>query len=132
MGYATAAWYRPHHPNHVDDLGPDVAVRSKRLWPPTVITGTAVTLYTGPASETSLLKELWAANSGPLTATIRLFLNTGAGDLWVFAFTVPSNGGARVGGLFVVLQPGDVLKADATANTLSLVGFGAQLEGVAD
>jgi len=109
-----------------------VAVRSKRLWGPTSVGTTAVVLYTCPAGETALLKGVHAFNPGALGVTVTYTLN-GTGNSNTILTTSSSSGNINADReQWIVLHPGDVLRAVGSAGTTYVTGFGAELEGVAD
>jgi hypothetical protein len=107
-------------------------VRSKRLAGPQAVGTANSLLYTGPAGETTLLKQITLANTSPLANTIALKLNGTSGSQTIFFETVGGSQASHLDGLFVVLQPGDTLHGQAGAATMIVALFGAQLEGVAD
>lgn len=109
-----------------------MAVRSKRLWDVATVGAGHSTLYTAPAGETALLKQLTLVNASALANLFTLKLNGTSGADSIMAIVVPAQGGELVSGLFVVLQPGDILRAVAGAASIFCAGFGAELEGVAD
>lgn len=109
-----------------------MGVRSKRLWGPTPVSTIQVALYTAPAGETSLLKTLCLVNNNTLGNTILFRLNGSAAGNNLLARTIAGSGSDTLTELFIVLQPGDVLNAIATASACIVSGFGAELEGFAD
>lgn len=109
-----------------------MAVRSKRLFGPTQVSTTIVALYTCPAGETALLKCLTAGVGSIGGTQVRLYLN-GNGVTNQLAQLGVGNGESIVlTDLFIVLHPGDVLRGSASTGNLTITGFGAELEGVAD
>lgn len=109
-----------------------MAVRSKRLFGPTGVGTGFVTLYTCPAGETALLKCLTVANTAALGNTTLFRLNGTGPTTQLFALTVGIGGADVVNELFIVLGPGDTLRASSTQTSMVVTGFGAELEGVAD
>ena len=109
-----------------------MGVRSKRLWGPTTVGTSHVTLYTCPAEETALIKTLAVANAYALTNTVTFKLNGTGGAQSLWTEDVPSGKGFIIPELFIVLNPGDTFRALATGASVFITGFGAELEGVAD
>jgi len=109
-----------------------MAVRSKRLWGPVSIGTTLSLVYTAPDGETTLLKHLALVNSSAVPNLLSLRLNGTGGADTIVAELVPGQGSVQLTGQFIVLQPGDQLRAIAGSASVFVSGFGAQLEGVAD
>lgn len=107
-------------------------VRSKRLFGPTTVGAGAAVLYTCPAGETAILKDLRIGPGalGGITTTLYIGAAVAANRVLV----VSQNAGDWfVGtGEFLVLQPGEVLRATSGAAGVQITGCGAELEGVAD
>lgn len=109
-----------------------MAVRSKRLWGPTAVgTGNTV-VYTCPAGETALLKHISLANVTALSQTLRLRLNGTNQTDNIVDVAIPSTSAIQLTDLFIVLHPGDVLRAISSSANCIVTGYGAELEGVAD
>lgn len=109
-----------------------MAVRSKRLWGPTTVSTSAVTLYTCPAGETAIIKQVSHFNTGVVQQAVSLGINgTGNGQLVVVMSTAATST-TNLLEQFIVLHPGDTLRAIANAGNATVTGYGAELEGVAD
>ncbi len=109
-----------------------MSVRSKRLFGPIVVATAATTLYTCPAGETALLKEIVGVNTGALSGTINFSVDTGGGPVHFFTQAAGNSSVFSLVGRFMVFHPGDILSAVCITNTMRVTGFGAELEGVAD
>lgn len=109
-----------------------MAVRSKRLWNPTVVGVTDVVLYTCPAGETALLKCLTLVNNAAVNTSLIVKLNSVSNSGAIVEATVNNGVSEYYPDLFVVLHPGDVLRAVAGLASVIVTGFGAELEGTAD
>lgn len=110
-----------------------MAVRTKRLWDPTQVSTSNLILYTGPAGETTILKHLSVTNIVGSLSNVRLRLNGTSQSANIMDFNQASTSGQQFTGLFIVLQPGDVLRAIASVvDSVIITGYGTQLEGVAD
>lgn len=109
-----------------------MAVRSKRLWGPTSFTTGPTTLYTAAAGETVIIKQLTVANTAVAGNLTTFFLNGNAGSNTLFQVPTNAQGTAHVEGLFLVLNPGDFLRATNALSGAVVAGFGAELEGFAD
>lgn len=109
-----------------------MSVRSKRLAGPTQVTNVETNLYTVPAAETALVKQVSVVNNGNLPRLIVLRENFASnGSAWLRR-TVGGGDSLQLTG-FWVFPPGVQLRAisdDATGVIVSL--YGAELEGVAD
>lgn len=109
-----------------------MAVRSKRLWGPLTVTTSTQLVYTCPAGETALVKLVTAVNIAALGSTLlSLRVNGALGGQLVAQRSVANGGDEWVEG-FLVLNPGDTLRATASQASLIVSGFGAELEGFAD
>lgn len=109
-----------------------MGVRSKRLWGPTTVTTATSIVYTAPAGETTLVKLITAVNIAALGSTLlSLRINGTLGGQLVGQKVIPNGQDQWIEG-FLVLQPGDILRATASQASLIVSGFGAELEGVAD
>lgn len=109
-----------------------MAVRSKWLFGPTVVGAADVVLYTCPKGETTLLKHLTIVNNAALNNNVSIRINGTTNGAAIARKSVASGQDDSIVGAFIVLQPGDVLHAQATSASAIVAGFGAQLEGVAD
>lgn len=107
-------------------------VRSKRLFGPTVVGLVFVDLYTCPAGETTLLKCVGLYNAGIAANAVAFTINGILPAQIVARFSLAAGTGAVERELFIVLHPGDVLRGLATLVSMTVSGFGAELEGVAD
>lgn len=108
-----------------------MTVRSTRLWAPTAVGAANVTLYTCPSGVTALLKHLTVVNNTASGGWVRLRLNGTSQDQNIHDGTVGSTTGTHYVGLFIVLEPGDVLRAIASATGFIVTGYGSELAGVA-
>lgn len=109
-----------------------MAVRSKRLWGPVAVGTSGGVIYTCPAGETALIKNIEGVGSGGLGGSVTFHLNgNGAGNVLHVA-SLGTGGDVTITDIFWVLQPGDFLRAQTSAGTAIMWGFGAELEGVAD
>lgn len=109
-----------------------MAVRSKRLFGPSSVALGTVTLYTTPPGETAILKQLTFVNNSVLSNTVLLRLNSDLASSNLIAVVLAGSESRPLGELFIALQPGDFIRAVATASAVIVCGFGAELEGEAD
>ena len=109
-----------------------MAVRTKRLFGPLEPTLTGGIVFTGPAGETTIIKHLSVANVVAVSCNLRLRLNGTSQVFNILDQNVPSTSAIQLTGLFIVLQPGDVLRALSAPLGLDLTAYGTELEGVAD
>lgn len=109
-----------------------MAVRSKRLWGPTVVSTADVLLYTCPDGETALVKHLTVVNNAALPSLMLIRLNGETGSSNIYSLTIASTAHSQLVNAFWVLRPGDQLHAIAERASSIVAGFGAELEGVAD
>lgn len=104
-------------------------VRSKLLWAPATLTGTAQVLYTCPADETGLVKWITVYDTNAAARDVTLSLNgTGSGSIilkkscaGLYDLQIP---------VWWPLAPGDDIYGLGASIICS--GWGAELEGVAD
>ena len=89
-------------------------------------------LYTCPAGETALLKTLTLVNNFGINNAIALKLNGTTNAAAILETVVAPNEGTVLTELFIVLEPGDILRGIAANASVIFAGFGAELEGVAD
>ena len=108
-----------------------MAVRSKRLWLPTVVGLVDVALYTAPAGVTTVIKTLTIVNNAALNNNVSIRINGATNGSSVSRKAVASGVDDSLVGVFIVLQPGDVVHAQATQASAVVAGFGAELQGVA-
>lgn len=109
-----------------------MAVRSKRLWGPTVVGLVDVVLYTAPAGETPVLKHLSIVNNAALSGEFILKVNGTTNSAAIYRNNVTSTGNAQLVNAFMVLQPGDVVRGISSVASMVCSAYGAELEGVAD
>ena len=93
--------------------------------------GTSKTLYTCPAGETTIVKDIRVENGGTGGNLVVVFLSSGAGDVAVLRSTLAANDIASRE-LWAVLRPGDLIRIFASAGTCNAWISGAELEGLAD
>lgn len=121
-----------------------MAVRSRRLWGPTAVSGAATALlYTVPSGRTAVVRTVTFYKYGDATPTpAGLLLNgTGQNDCIfradiiqsrsTFAATQNTVASASYGPMWdsIELNPGDQLYLWCTSNTLVCAGFGSLLLG---
>ena len=97
----------------------------------TVAAGGDVLAYTCPAGETTILKDIRLyAPAGAVTRAF-VYVSSGAGNVSIVERALAN---AEAFGLevWVVLQPGHVIRVAATGNQVSWWLSGAELEGLAD
>lgn len=109
-----------------------MAVRSKRLFGPALVSTTNIALYTCPPGETALIKSLSLFNQGALAAAIVLHINGTGANTIVLSVSVGAGLSALDVPRFLVLHPGDVLRGVTSQGNFTVAGYGAELEGVAD
>jgi len=105
-----------------------MADTAKRLSGPTALTTSAVTQYTVPASTTTILRSIHAANETATVATFTLSIGTdGAGKRLFMALPIGGNDAFDWTG-FIVLAAGEVLQALAgTAAAITLTTSGVEV-----
>ena len=108
------------------------AVRSKRLFGPTTVGTTGTVVYTCPAGETALLKDLEVGPGGAAGMVVVFYIGALSVDNRVHQVTLASNAWSSERGAFIVLHPGEQLRVASSIGTVSVSGHGAELEGVAD
>lgn len=98
-----------------------MADTAKRVAGPTLLTGTAATVYTVPASTTATLRNIHVSNETAAAATLTMSIGTDAAGKRLFtAYTVAANDVVDWSG-FMVLAAGEVLQAfSGTASALTL------------
>lgn len=109
-----------------------MATRSKRLFGPTNIAAGPTVVYTCPAGETAIVKQLSFSNAAALAQTVALYINANTANSIVGGATVPAASALVLTGWFLVLQPGDTLRIGWSGTGGAVSGHGAELEGVAD
>lgn len=92
----------------------------------------ATALYTCPAGETAIIKTVTVFNSAVAGNNVVFSIGPAFNPGRFLAVAVAANPGSGTVNAFFVLQPGDVLNAQASAAGAIAAGFGAELEGVAD
>lgn len=108
-----------------------MAVRTKRLVAATVGATTAV-VYTTPAGETAIVKNISLRNTAPLLANNALVAVRVAGvDYGILAINLNA-GATTLLAPYCVLQPGTSLVVSSSQAGLQVYVSGAELEGVAD
>jgi hypothetical protein len=110
-----------------------MAVRSKRLFGPVGISTTVTTVYTCPAGETAIVKDLWVWPNAVTVTGLDLFINGSAAGNHIAHIVMPNSQDARVLGAFLTLADGDILRMGVTGTgNCTVSGHGAELEGLAD
>lgn len=109
-----------------------MAVRSKRLFGPTSVAASQVLVYTCPAGETAILKQLTVHNPGALPQVFTMRLNGSNAANTILAESIEAGLATHLEGLFIVLSGGGTLHVAGAAVGLFVAGFGAELEGIAD
>lgn len=99
----------------------------KRLAGPSLLTGSAVTVYTVPASTTTTLRNIHACNETGAAATLTMSIGTdGAGKRLFMGFPVAANDVLDWSGV-IVLAAAEVIQAfSGTASALTLVVSGVE------
>lgn len=109
-----------------------MAVRTKRLWGPVAVpTAAPAILFTSPSGGTSILRALTTVN--PTTTTpcrIRLWLNGTANANLIVLKPLGNPGDLANYDMWIVLQPGDVIRGQSEGATVSCAGYGSILNGV--
>lgn len=108
-----------------------MAVRTKRLFGPSSVGTSAATVYTCPAGKTAVIKQVSHFNTGVVNQAVSIGINGTGGASLVAVVNTAASSATQLAGQFIVLQPGDTLRAVANAGTATLTGYGAELEGVA-
>jgi hypothetical protein len=104
-----------------------MADTAKRVAGPTLLTATAATVYTVPASTTTTLRNIHVSNETATAATLTMSIGTdGAGKRLFTGFTVAANDVVDWSG-FIVLAAGELLQAfSGTASALTLTVSGVE------
>jgi hypothetical protein len=99
----------------------------KRLAGPTLLTGSAATVYTVPASTTATLRNIHVCNETGTAATLTMSIGTdGAGKRLFTGFSVAANDVLDWSGA-IVLAAAEVLQAfSGTASALTVVISGVE------
>lgn len=110
-----------------------MAVRTRRLFGPVLISANPTALFTCPADRTAILKYLTAVNQIGAVTTYRLLISTGGSGQEITAPRSLATGTetpAPDRDMWVVLQEGDILQARASVlNTVLVSGHGTLLDG---
>lgn len=108
-----------------------MAVRSARLFAgSTGVVGVTTTLYTCPAGITALLKDLRVDSPVGGTTRVIVWLESGGAQVALVDEPLGDTEVIAVQG-FMVLEPGDQLRALATGASARVWASGAELVGVA-
>lgn len=101
---------------------------AKRLAGPSLLTGTAATVYTVPGATATILRSIHVSNETGSTATFTLSIGTDAAGKRLFtAVDIPTKGSLDWSG-FIVLNAAEVLQAfSGTASALTLVVSGVEV-----
>jgi len=99
---------------------------AKRLAGPTLLTGTAATVYTVPAATTATLRNIHVSNETGSAATFTLSIGTDAAGKRLFtAISIGANSSLDWSG-FIILTAAEILQAfsgTASALTLTISGI---------
>lgn len=107
-----------------------MAVRTARLGDNTpLVAGVIATIFTCPAGRTAIVKDAVLFNSGGANSSMRLYVNTGSGDVEVARSLVSSGAAFTTNDRFIVLEPGDSLRAQSVSTAGHAIAFGTLLEG---
>ncbi len=105
-----------------------MADTAKRLSGPALLTGSAATVYTVPASTTTILRSVHVSNETGSTATFTMSIGTDASGkrLWT-ALDIPTKSSFDWSG-FIVLAAAEILQAfSGTASALTLTTSGVEV-----
>lgn len=107
-----------------------MAVRSRRLAGPLVVTGTAaaVTLFTTPADRTDLVKALTIVNATAGSTTVTFYLNSATSGAMVWRATA-AVGSTQLLDPWLVLHPGDSLLVHSSGQNVTVAAYGSRLAG---
>lgn len=109
-----------------------MAVRTKSLVNGATMLVGGGTLYTCPAGETTIVKQLVLFNGSAAPQSLQVLHFDGTNSNVLVFQSVAGLTPLRLGELFIVLQPGDVLQGSSALGTGVFSAYGTQLEGVAD
>lgn len=99
----------------------------KRLAGPSLLTASAATLYTVPASTTATLRNIHVCNETGTAATLTMSIGTdGAGKRLFMAFPVPGNDVVDWSGMIVMVAAEVIQAFSGTASALTLVVSGVE------
>jgi hypothetical protein len=104
-----------------------VADTAKRVAGPTLLTATAATVYTVPASTTTTLRNIHVSNETASAATFTMSIGTDAAGKRLFtALSIPGNQVFDWSG-FIVLAAAELIQAfSGTASALTLTVSGVE------
>jgi hypothetical protein len=105
-----------------------MADTAKRLSGPALLTASAATVYTVPASTTTILRSVHVSNETATAATFTMSIGTDAVGkrLWT-ALTIPGNQSFDWSG-FIVLAAAEIIQAfSGTASALTLTNSGVEV-----
>lgn len=108
-----------------------MAVRSRRLFGPTVTTSASVlTLFTCPSGRTALFRGIYIATNDAATRQFRLEVNVAASTHLIWMQDLPAKSGVALP-QEIVLNPGDTLRGQCVTNPGVVVfsGYGSLLLG---
>lgn len=107
-----------------------MAVRTKRLAQGTRAAGTDAVVYTCPAGETAILKDIrfWNNTTGSVRSLV--YVDSGPALCLILDVTAPA-GEARGLAVWVVLAPGDTLRVASLSGQTNFRLSGTELSGVA-
>lgn len=109
-----------------------MSVRTKRLVGPVAQGTVNATLYTTPSGRTAILKQLTVFSQTGVALIVRFFVNGSAvGNHVLDLATTNAAVTAQLSGLFLVLEPGDTLRAETSTGTATITVSGSELDGVA-
>lgn len=94
--------------------------------------GTTKTVYTCPAGETAIVKDIrvWGFPGGAITRA-QVLISGPTASLSIFDRPLNALETAGVSG-FMCLRPGDSVRVLSTGNAIAILVSGAELEGLAD
>lgn len=95
-------------------------------------TTTLTPIYTCPSGETTIIKSVASAKLAAGAVSMDLTILRDAGSQVVFRRTYPLTSTVDYAEVWIVMHPGDVLRAQTDTGTVTLWISGTQLEGVAD
>jgi hypothetical protein len=100
---------------------------AKRLSGPALLTGSAATVYTVPASTTTVLRNIHVCNETGTAATLTMSIGTdGAGKRLFMGFSVAANDVLDWSGA-IIMNAAEVLQAfSGTASALTLTTSGVE------
>lgn len=106
-------------------------VRTKVLAGATATT-TLTAIYTCPDGETAILKSITSAKTAAGAVSMDLTILRDGTSRVVWREQHPVTSSVTYHDVWIVLQPGDVLRAQTDSGTCNLWLSGTELEGVAD